>query len=155
MTNCMQTNPSDFNVFINMGNFCNNTNDLVHLEIDFLTSVTMATLATTTATDGSNATNLINMYDSIEVFIDFPHFQDLLRKFDISERLVPELNSRYKAVKFWAEKCRPDGRKSLPSYRKCRCCIYINSNDQLPCHSASSFQCSFHIAQAAITTERA
>ena len=44
------------------------------------------------------------------------YFQDMLRKFDISERLVPELNSRYKAVKFWAEKCRPDGRKSLPSY---------------------------------------
>ncbi|KAL0040407.1 hypothetical protein WJX77_006267 [Trebouxia sp. C0004] len=38
---------------------------------------------------------------------------DLLRKFDISERLVPELNSRYKAVRFWAEKFR---RKSLPSY---------------------------------------
>lgn len=50
------------------------------------------------------------------------YFQDLLRKVDISERLVQELNSRYKAVKFWAEKCRLDGRKSLPSYRKCRCC---------------------------------
>ena len=50
------------------------------------------------------------------------YFQDLLRKFDISQRLVPELNSRYKAVKFWAEKFRPDGHKSLPSYRKCRCC---------------------------------
>ncbi|DBA90474.1 TPA: hypothetical protein ACH3X1_003738 [Trebouxia sp. C0004] len=43
------------------------------------------------------------------------YFQDLLRKFDISERLVPELNSRYKAVRFWAEKFR---RKSLPSYHK-------------------------------------
>ena len=31
------------------------------------------------------------------------YFQDLLRKFDISERLVPELNSRYKAVQFWAD----------------------------------------------------
>lgn len=44
------------------------------------------------------------------------YFQDLLRKFDISKRLVPELNSRYKAVRYWADKCRPDGRKSLPSY---------------------------------------
>jgi len=83
------------------------------------------------------------------------YFQDLLRKFDISQRLVPELNSRYKAVKFWAEKCRPDGRKSLPSYRKCRCCIYINSNDQLLRYLSSCLQCSFHIAQAAIATERA
>ncbi len=46
------------------------------------------------------------------------YFLDLLRKFDISEHLVPELTRRYKAVKYWAERCRPDGRKSLPSYRK-------------------------------------
>ncbi len=38
-------NPSDFNVFINMGNFCNNTNDLVHLEVDYMTSLTLATIA--------------------------------------------------------------------------------------------------------------
>jgi len=47
------------------------------------------------------------------------YFQDLLRKFKISERLVPELNNRYRSVRVWAEKCRPDGRKSLPAYRKC------------------------------------
>jgi transcription elongation factor Elf1 len=46
------------------------------------------------------------------------YFLDLLRKFDISEHLVPELTRRYKAVHYWAERCRPDGRKSLPSYRK-------------------------------------
>ncbi len=83
------------------------------------------------------------------------YFQDLLRKFDISERLVPELNSRYKAVKFWAEKCRPDGRKSLPSYRKCRCCIYINSNDLKLPYLACFLLCSIHTAQAAIATQRA
>ncbi len=48
---------------------------------------------------------------------------DLLRKFKISEHLVPELSRRYKAITFWAERCRPDNRKSLPSYRKCRCSI--------------------------------
>ncbi len=51
------------------------------------------------------------------------YFQDLLRKFDINERLVPQLNNRYSAVKYWAERCRLDGRKSLPSYRKRRCYI--------------------------------
>lgn len=55
-----------------MGNFCNNTNDLVHLEVDYMTSLTLATTATTLATDGSNATTYVNMYDSIEVFTDFP-----------------------------------------------------------------------------------
>ncbi|KAL0054765.1 hypothetical protein WJX82_002040 [Trebouxia sp. C0006] len=44
------------------------------------------------------------------------YFQDLLRKFIIIERLVPELNNRYISVRVWAEKCRPDGRKSLPAY---------------------------------------
>jgi len=51
------------------------------------------------------------------------YMTDLIRKFKIDERLVPELTNGFKAVKFWAERSRPDGRKSLPSYRKCRCCI--------------------------------
>ncbi len=51
------------------------------------------------------------------------YMTDLIRKFKIDERLVPELTNRFKAVKFWAERSRPDGRKSLPSYRKCCCCI--------------------------------
>ncbi len=48
---------------------------------------------------------------------------ELIRKFNISEHLVDELTRRCRAVKFWAERSRPDGRKSLPSYRKCRCCV--------------------------------
>jgi len=69
------------------------------------------------------------------------YFQDLLRKFDISERLVPELNSRYKAVQFWADKCRPDGRKSLPSYRKCQGCIYTATTQSpyLACFLLAAF----------------
>jgi transcription initiation factor TFIIIB Brf1 subunit/transcription initiation factor TFIIB len=43
------------------------------------------------------------------------YFLDLLRKSKISEHLVPELSKRYKAVRYWAERCRPDNRKSLPS----------------------------------------
>lgn len=41
---------------------------------------------------------------------------DLIRKFKIDERPVPERTNRFKAMKFWAERSRPDGRKSLPSY---------------------------------------
>ncbi len=46
----------------------------------------------------------------------------LTRKFKISEHPVDELTRRYCAVTFWAERGRPDGLESLPSYRKCRCC---------------------------------
>jgi len=56
------------------------------------------------------------------------YFLELVRKFKIDETVVPELANRFKACKYWAERTRPDGRKSLPSYRKCRCCIYIKSN---------------------------
>ena len=45
------------------------------------------------------------------------YFADL-KKFDISKHLVPELNSRYKVVRYWAEKHRPAGRESLPAYHK-------------------------------------
>lgn len=43
---------------------------------------------------------------------------DLIRRFGIDERLVPELTLRYKAVKYWSERNKPAGRKSLPNYRK-------------------------------------
>ena len=50
---------------------------------------------------------------------------DLMRKFKIDETLIPELTLRYKAVKFWSERNKPDGRKSLPNYRKrCSCWRY-------------------------------
>jgi len=32
----------------------------------------------------------------------------------IEPHLVLQLTRRYKACKFWAERCKPDGRKSLP-----------------------------------------
>jgi hypothetical protein len=51
------------------------------------------------------------------------YMTDLIRNFKIDEKLVLELTNRFKAVKFWAKRTRPGGRKSLPSYRKCRCCI--------------------------------
>ena len=50
---------------------------------------------------------------------------DLMRKLKIDETLIPELTLRYKAVKFWSERNKPDGRKSLPNYRKrCSCWRY-------------------------------
>ncbi|KAL0043325.1 hypothetical protein WJX79_001581 [Trebouxia sp. C0005] len=41
---------------------------------------------------------------------------DLIRRFGIDERLVPELTVRYKAVKYWSERNKPAWRKSLPNY---------------------------------------
>ena len=41
---------------------------------------------------------------------------DIMRKFGIDEALVPVIESRIKAVIFWADRTKPDGRKSLPSY---------------------------------------
>ena len=50
---------------------------------------------------------------------------DLVRKFKIDETSIPELTLRYKAVKYWSECNKPDGRKSLPNYRKrCSCWRY-------------------------------
>ena len=43
---------------------------------------------------------------------------DLIRRFGIDERLVPELTVRYKAIQYWSERNKPTGRKSLPNYRK-------------------------------------
>ena len=59
------TNPSDFNTYINMGNFCNNKEDLVYLEVDYMTPIVMSTV-------DEDGTDIKNIYDSIEVFIDFP-----------------------------------------------------------------------------------
>lgn len=41
------------------------------------------------------------------------YFLELVRKFKIDETVVPELANRFKACKYWAERTRPDGRKSL------------------------------------------
>lgn len=72
-TSGQSTNPSDFNTYINMGNFCNNTNDMVYLEVDYMTPVVMSTNDTVAGGTATNPVTLIkNVYDAIEVFIDFP-----------------------------------------------------------------------------------
>ena len=61
-------NPSNFVTIINMGNFCNNTQDMVFVDVDYMSPVTMSTTTVQSAT--SNA--VYNAYDAIEVLIDFP-----------------------------------------------------------------------------------
>jgi len=76
---------------------------------------------------------------------------DLMRKFNIDETLIPELTLRYKAVKYWSERNKPDGRKSLPNYReRCSCWRYNVALVASPLNDA--FVCSVHIAQATLAT---
>ena len=41
---------------------------------------------------------------------------NLIKKYDVGYRLVPELTARYKAALFWSQRNMPAGRKSCPSY---------------------------------------
>jgi len=63
--------PSNFTTFINMGNFCNNMNDLVYLEIDYMSPLTLSSSQTTGTAAGGNL-KVLNVYDAVEVLINFP-----------------------------------------------------------------------------------
>ena len=79
------------------------------------------------------------------------YFTDLVRKFEVSEVLVPELVRRFKAVKFHSERNKPDGRKSLPSYRKRRLlCTSLFSIPDLCLRLVVC--CSVHITSTASAT---
>ena len=47
--------------------------------------------------------------------VPIKYLLDLVKKFGISFDVVPELTNRYKAIIFWSDRNKPDGRKSLPN----------------------------------------